>query len=231
MKNTTKKKKTLPKKTHTYPSEKTRWAYYMQCIEPTSEAINKAFPDYHPQWVQMSQMRAISPGMFSSFRQGLGMTRKQCAAFLRVAESTVAAWERGSRSVPFACFELLRVIQESVSFKMSHPEWDGWFINYHGVLHSPDVGGKGFTPSQLVWSTMTRNEAALLRNEVAQLKSELEISIAENTKLRQMFLSNGVIDELASMQDKINKLMDSIGTARVIPFPTLENERLLEKVA
>lgn len=133
--------------------------------------------------------------------------------------------------MPFACFELLRVIRESVQFKMTHPEWDGWFLTEKGVLVSPDVGGNGFTPQQLVWSTMTRNEAALLRNEVAQLKEELSTAIAENTALRQMFLSNGVLKELAFMQDKINGLMDRIGTAHVIPFPSIENEQSQEKAA
>ena len=229
LKNITKQKK--PQNNYrAEPSKKTRWAYWMQAIEPTSEAINKAFPDYHPQWVQMSQMRNISPGMFTSFRENLYMSQEQCAAFLRVALSTVVAWERGNRPVPFACFELLRVIRESVQFKMTHPEWDGWFLTEKGVLISPDVGGNGFTPSQLVWSTMTRNEAALLRNDVAKLKEELSTAIAENTSLRQMFLSNGVMDELAFMQDKINGLMDRIGTAHVIPFPA-PIDQLQEKAA
>lgn len=39
----------------TGPSQKTRWAYYVQAIEPKSDAINRAFPDYHPQWVVQSQ--------------------------------------------------------------------------------------------------------------------------------------------------------------------------------
>ena len=232
MKNITKQKK--PQNNYrAEPSYKTRWAYYMQAIEPTSEALNEAFPDYHPQWVQMSQMRSISPGMFNSFRQGLGMTRKQCAAYLRVAESTVIKWERGNRPVPFACFELLRVIQESVQFKMSHPEWDGWFISRNGLLVTPDLGGNQgtFTPERLNWLSVNSSEAALLRNEVKQLKEELGTAIAENTALRQMFLNNGVLDELASMQGNINSLMDRIGTARVIPFPLNSSEQLQEKVA
>jgi hypothetical protein len=105
---------------------------------------------------------------------------------------------------------------------MSHPAWDGWFIGAHGELNSPDVGGKGFTPDQLVWSTMTRNEAALLRNDVARLQAELDESNAENTRLRQLFVAQGVVDELASMQDTINGLMARIATAKVIPFPTAE---------
>ena len=226
MKNTTSKKKM-----HNLPSEKTRWAYHMQAIEPLSEAINKAFPDYHPQWVQQSQMITIAAANFIHLRRALGMTREQCAAYLRVGLSTVTRWELGRGQVPFACFELLRLVLESVKFKMSHPIWDGWFIGEKGALHSPDIGGNGFTPEQLIWSTMTRNEAALLRNEVDQLKGELSTAIAENTALRQMFLANGVLDEVAAMQETINSLMARINTARIIPFTKPEDEQLQEKVA
>lgn len=220
MKNIT-KQKTL----HTEPSKKTRWAYYMQAIEPASETINKMFPGYHPQWVQVSQKMTISAENFTFLRLLLGMSLDQCAAYLRASRSTVAAWESGRSPVPFAEFELLRMVLESVSFKLSHPKWDGWFIGKNGVLHSPDIGGNGFTPEQLIWSTMTRNEAALLRNEVTQLQTELNEAIAENTRLRQMFLSQGVVDELAAMHDKLSKLMDSIGTAHVIPFPSTVSEQ------
>ncbi len=202
----------------------------MQAIEPTSEAINKAFPDYHPQWVQLSQLIRISPEMFTAYREMLHMDKEQCAAYLRVSVRNLRRWEAGAVPVPFAAIELLRVVYSSVHFKLSHPEWDGWFIGSHGELNSPDIGGKGFTPPQLVWSTMTRNEAAVLRNDVARLQSELEESITENTRLRQLFVAQGLVDELASMQDTINDLMARIATAKVIPFPTADVQPL-EKTA
>lgn len=227
MKNTTSKKKR-----HTQLSEKTRWAYHMQAIEPTSEALNRAFPDYHPQWVQMSQRYNISPESFKGLRLSLGMTVTQCAAYLRANKSTLHKWEKGVSPVPFAEFELLRLVLESVRFKMAHPGWNGWFINDHGVLHSPDIGGKGFTPEQLVWSTMTRSEAALLRKDVDMLQSQLDAAITENTALREMYLSNGVTDEVAAVQEKINALMARINTARVIQFaPTQDEPQLQEKTA
>lgn len=227
MKNTTRKKKL-----HNQPNEKTRWAYWMQAIEPNSEEINKAFPDYHPQWLQMSQRYTISPQNFKALRLSLGLTVTQCAAYLRADRSTLHKWEKGVSPVPFAEFELLRLVLESVRFKMAHPSWNGWFINDHGVLHSPDIGGKGFTPEQLVWSSMTRSEAALLRNDVTKLQSQLDAAIAENTALREMFLSNGVTDEVAAMQEKVNALMTRINTARVIPFaPTQDEPQLQEKIA
>lgn len=227
LKNTTRQKN--PRKR---PSDKTRWAYFMQCIEPTSEEINKAFPDYHPQWLQLSQQLTIGAANFKNLRLSLGLTVTQCAAYLRADKSTLHKWEKGVSPVPFAEFELLRLVLESVRFKMSHAKWDGWFINNHGVLHSPDIGGKGFTPEQLVWSTMTRSEAALLRNDVTKLQSQLDAAIAENTALREMFLSNGVTDEVAAVQEKINALMSRINTARVIPFvPAQQESQLKEKIA
>lgn len=227
MKNTTSKKKM-----HTQHSEKTRWAYAMQAIEPISEDLNRAFPGYHPMWVQMSQRYTIAGETFKIMRWWLGMTPEQCAAYLRVSVETIFRWEGDKASVPFVCFELLRVISETVRFKMSHQSWDGWFINEHGVLHSPDIGGKGFTPEQLVWFTMTRSEAALLRNDVKKLQGQLDAAIAENTALREMYLADGVTDEVAAVQEKINSLMARINTARVIPFAPADIEpQLLEKVA
>lgn len=227
MKNTTSKEKM-----HTLPSEKTRWAYWMQAIEPISEDLNRAFPDYHSMWVQMSQRFVISGEVFRSMRWALNMNPEQCAAYLRVSVQTIFNWEGGKTPVPFTCFELLRVVSETVRFKMSHPGWDGWFIDYNGVLHSSDIGGKGWTPEQLVLSTMTRSEAALLRNDVKKLQAQLEAAIAENTALREMFLDNGITDEVASMQEKINALMGKINTARVIPFAPADIEQQpLEKVA
>ena len=239
MKNTTSKKKLHKRPSpgrwpagRSNPSEKTRWAYYMQAIEPKSEEINKAFPGYHPQWVHMSQRFTIAPEIFISLRLLLGMSVAQCAAYLRTNKSTVHKWEKGASPVPVAEFEVLRLVLENVKFKMSHSAWDGWFINEHGVLHSPDIGGKGFTPEQLVWSTMTRSEAALLRVEVTKLQTNLDSSIAENTALRELFLANGVTDEVAVVQVKINALMARINTARIIPIAqALDEPQLQEKIA
>jgi len=231
MKNITRKKK-WQKKLVPYPSDKTRWAYWMQAIEPKSEEINQTFPGYHPQWLQLSQRVAISLENFKMMRESLGLTVSQCGAYMRIDKSTIHKWEKGVIPIPFIAFELLRIIRDSVWFKMKHPNWDGWFINEHGVLHSPDIGGKGFTPEQLVWSAMTRSEAALMRNDVTKLQTQLDAAVAENTSLREMFLDNGITDEVATMQEKINSLMARINTARVIPFvPTDIEQPPLEKVA
>lgn len=227
MKHTTKKSKP-----RNQPSKKTNWAYWMQAIEPTSEAINQAFPNYHPQWVQLSQRTKVTGESFRIMRELLHMDRAQCAAYLRVDRSCISKWEIGTTVVPFAAFELLRVVYESVHFKLSHPEWDGWFIGAHGELNSPDIGGRGFTPEQLIWYTMSAQDAALLRNEVKKLKADLEEAQSENTRLRQLFVSQGVVDELATMQNTINELMERIATAKILPFPTAQDQHQpMEKTA
>lgn len=215
MKNTT-----VKKKLHKLPSQKTRWAYWMQAIEPTSKELNEAFPDYHPQWVQMSQSINISPVMFKALREGLGISQVQCAAYLRTTPKTVGCWERGDHPIPFAAFEVLRLVIDSAQFKLAHPAWDGWFIGKSGELNSPDVGGKGFTPELLNWYSFQRSEASVLKIELRKLTAKLGEAQEENTKLRQMYVAEGVVDELATMSETINQLMLRIATARVIPFAT-----------
>lgn len=213
-----------------YPSEKTRWAYWMQAIEPKSEAINKAFPDYQPQWLQRSQTGNIAPESFAFMRTLLGMTVDQCAAYLRVDKKSVRRWESGLTPAPFAAWELLRVIYDSVQFKLSHPDWDGWFVSDKGRLVSPDVGCS-FMPGELNAYSFQRSDLPIAHNEIKRLQSELDAVIVENTKLRQLFLTQGVVDELAAMKDRLDKLMSSIGTAHIVPFPSVSGEAKKEKAA
>jgi DNA-binding transcriptional regulator YiaG len=227
VKNTTRKKVL-----HKRPSDKTRWAYMMEAVEPKSELINKMFPDYHPQWVRMSQKMTIGGANFMMLRLAMGMTIEQCAAYLRVTPKTIFTWEHERAPVPFAEFELMRVVLESVSFKLSHPEWNGWFIDEkNGKLVSPDERGNCFAPGDLNMLSRAIAESARLSSEVQHLQTELNSATAENTRLRQMFLSQGVVDELASMQDRLNALIAGIATAHVIPFPSAEGEQRKERVA
>lgn len=203
----------------------------MQAIEPKSEAINKAFPGYHPQWVQMSQMREITPDMFKDMREMLGINKDQCAAYLRVTSRTIRSWESGAIAVPFVVFELLRMVFESVRFKTSHKNWDGWFVSEKGILVSPNIGGNGFTPEQLDYVAYQGTEAGMLRGEVATLQRELQTAQEENTKLRQMFVSQGVVDELYGMHDRLTSLIKQMATAKIVPFQKDEQPAQLEKVA
>jgi DNA-binding transcriptional regulator YiaG len=201
----------------------------MQAVEPNSEAINNAFPDYNPQWVSMSQVMKIAPENFAYLRRAMGMTTNQCAAYLRVTDRTIRNWESGDVPVQFSAFELMRIVFESAAFKLSHKEWDGWFISDEGQLVSPDVSCS-FTPGDLNYFSFNRSEAAKLANETYRLQTELDKATAENTRLRQLFLSQGLVDELAAMKEQVNRLMETVATAKVIPFPAT-TDQLLEKTA
>lgn len=230
MKNST-TKKTRKNNRRDYPSEKTQWAYWMQAIEPKSEALNKAFPGYHPQWVQMSQSREFTHGVFKACREFLGITQEQCAAYLRVTASTISRWENGTANIPFAAVEVLRLIPETVRFKMSNKEWDGWFISDKGVLVSPNIGGNGFTPEQLDWFAWQGTEASNLQREINRLQRELEAAHGENTRLRQMFVDQGVVDELHEMHGRMTELIQQIATAKIFQFNAIETATKLERVA
>ncbi len=228
MKNTTNKKNL-----HNHPSEKSLWAYWMQAIEPNSQEINEAFLGYHPQWIVRSQVGSeISAEHFCYMRKTvLRISQRQCAAYLRVSLKTITRWEKDEADIPFAALELLRVVYHSAQFKLSHPEWDGWFISTTGKLISPYSRDLALTPEDLNLVPYLHNWNATMKDEVEKLTEELAAARAENTALRELFLANGITDEVAAMQEKINGLMTRINTARVIPFAITENEPLLKEKA
>ena len=203
-----------------YPSEKTRWAYWMRAIEPTSEAINKAWPGYHPLWVMDSQKKVVGAKDFCLLRQHLlGITRHQCAAYLRVIPKTVERWETGRLKVPFIVFELLRLVYESVQFRLSHPEWDGWFIGESdGFFVSPGVGRLDITPGQLNSLPYLRQSNRALESENRSLQKELLEAQAENTRLRQVISSNVLEQQLFAMKKKLDQLLSAVHTAQLVEF-------------
>ncbi len=163
------------RKPHPYPNDKTLWAYFMQGMEePTDKAINEAFPGYHPPWVQGSHKRKVSGEQFKYCRQHLlNITQRQCAAYLRIKLHVLQAWEQDREPVPFMAFELLRVVYESTDFKLSHPDWAGWFIDPKGRLVSPDRGNLFFTPHEFSYIRETHRFKTMLLEENEQLKKEL----------------------------------------------------------
>lgn len=212
------------------PSDKTRWAYWMQAIEPTDPAIEEAFPGYHPLWVQESQRITITPKGFHHLRRYcLNVTRAKVAAYLRVSARTVQRWENGDAPIPFMAFELLRLVFESTAHRMSHARWDGWFFDRDGLLVSPEVGRLAVGPEDFTALVFLRGELDAHRQQAARFKEEIAALEAENTRIRQMYRDQGVTRELEAMQDRLDGLLASIRTAQVIPFaPTAAN---LEKAA
>lgn len=205
-KNSTKTKAKV-KRGYYYPNNMTRWSYFMQAIEPVSDAINEAFPQYHPMWIIRSQAKTANSISFKYLRQYiLGITQKQCSAYLRVSESVVGKWESGKSPVPFVVYELLRLLSESVHFKLSNHEWQGWFIDLDGRLVSPDRGSLSFAPHELSFVREThqlasslRAENKLLRDQVKHLEGQNQVNETKNQNI-------GLLDELVAIQERLTQL-------------------------
>lgn len=197
-------------------SEKTRWAYWMQAIEPTSKAIDRAFPGHHPLWVQRSQRTEVSADSFVYLRQHvMGLSQAKAAAYLRVSMKTLRAWEKGRESIPFMAFDLLRLVHESAAFRLSHAKWDGWFIAKDGCFVSPDVGRMAIQPHDFAALQYTQGERDAVRRENQKLREEIAAKTEENNRLRELFVNQGVVDEIAHIRDRIGELFGQINTARI----------------
>ena len=211
-----------------YPSEKSQWAYWMQAIEPTDPAIQEAFPGYHPLWIQRSQRLAVSGVQFAYFRKHLlAITQKQCASYLRVKTHVVQAWEQGRDPVPFMAFELLRLVYEGATFKLSHKDWDGWFIDQSGKLVSPDRGKLSFSPGELSYVRETYNSKANTEAENDRLRAEISALKTEAAELRAFIQNGAMLNELHSMKNQLEAMLESIGstTAKVYQFPPVDHSR------
>lgn len=213
-----------------YPSDKSLWAYFMQGMEePSDTAINEAFPGHHPLWVQDSQKLKVSGERFKYFRQHLlNITQQQCAAYLRIKLYTLRAWEQGREQVPFMAFELLRVVYEGANFKLSHPAWDGWFIERKtGRLVSPDRGNLSFTPHEFSYIRETHRHKTILEQDNQRLSEQIKAMQDEMEALRAIADSGALLDELHTMRSQLEAMLSSISstTAKVYPFPQPDQPR------
>lgn len=207
-------------------TKQTAWAYWMQAIEPKSPELMKAFPGYHPLWVQHSQKMNVGAKNFEHLRRNcLLISQEQAAAYLRTSIEDVQAWESGRLPVPFMAFELLRLVLESSPYRLSNAMWDGWFIAADGYFVSPNVGRFAITPRELGDYAALIGERDRLRAETRSLTEEVEALRAENATLRTLFQTSGVTRELEAMQAKLAGLMERINTASVIPFPAARDQR------
>lgn len=243
--NSTVKKKLQPacKKSQSPPTpattDRTRWAYCMQGAAPEEidagslNDLTKAFGRQHPQWLIASKpWKRITGAHFKEVRTLLRMTRQQCAAFLRLDPKTIERWEIGRRAPAFAAYETLRLTAQSVYARSSHREWDGWFISRDGEWISPNVGKLAFKPWELEQWPQLLADISKLRFEKARLTEELAEAAVENTRLRKLFLAQGVTKELQRMHDRIGDLLTGINTAEIVEFERpAKAAHLLENVA
>jgi len=205
------------KKLKPYPNQATQWSYFMQAIEPNSQEINTAFPEYHPMWVIQSQIKSVSAERFKYMREYmLNMTRQQCAAYLRMDVSNIQRWETGKTPVPFMAFELLRVVFDSVHFKLSNKSWQGWFIDNNGRLVSPDRGNLSFSPDELSLVREAHQFKSMYEAENRRLRNEIEPLRAEIAELRASAGNDGLLDELKIIEARLAELAAKVSNKNVV---------------
>lgn len=183
------------------------WRYQVQ---PVSKPVivrglgkKKQTIEYAPQWwTDSQQIATVHPKAFQSLRQYvLRMSMSQCAAYLRVSRQTIDRWEKGDKPVPFAPYELLRILQQNTAFRLAHPEWEDWrMVSTTDHKYRPnayltnDKLGLSFTSNQL-------EEFQIL----TQAKKIAEAKIWEQSQ--QLVENHAKIAELqAELTDLGNKL-------------------------
>jgi len=202
-----------------YPNKSTDWSYMMQAIEPSNREINVAFPDYHPMWVIQSQKKTVSGENFKLLREHLlKMTREQCGAYFRVSKATIQNWETGKSKLPFIAFELMRLVFESVHFRLSNKDWQGWFVNNDGRLVSPDRGNLSFSPHELSFVRETHQVKSMYEAENKKLRAEVEPLRAEIAVLKAASGDDGVLDELIAIEAQLADLASRVSKRKVVPI-------------
>ncbi len=221
-------------------SRKTEWASWMQGAHPEwfwsdeAKRYARAFNGVLPMWlVHAEPWREVTAERFKAMRSELlQLSVAQCAAYLCVSQAAVKRWESGEEGVPVAAFEALRQQSESVFCRMSHQQWDGWFIERQtGELVSPDVGKLALKPAELNALPMLYGELSMLRNDNAQKAARIDELEAENAALRAGLAVKAVAAELSDMQERIGEMLRSLHTADIVPFPVASDQPLLRKAA
>ena len=85
---------------------------------------------------------------------------------------TIKQWKKGTRKVPVSAIKLLRLYIEGEASALLGADWDGHIFR-NGLLYIPEWR-RGLTPGEirsLFWETQL---VSSLKNEIRQLKEELE---------------------------------------------------------
>lgn len=220
----------------------TAQSYWMQLAEVESwtdldaeivKRFTEVFGTSHPAWlIRSNPFRNITGDSFRFYRKHiLRLDVEQLAAYLRIHRSTIQRWESDAEPVPFATFEVLRLLSESTVFKLSHRIWDGWYIDCDGAFVSPKHGKLGFKPNELNQVTGAYAELSTARVERDRLAARVDELEAENASLRSGQKVKAIAGELAAMQDHLANLMNTLHTADVLPFPVSLDQHQTRKVA
>lgn len=208
-------------------TKRSEWAAWMNGADPewldTAQAreLARVFDFHCPAWlIESEPWRQVNGGRFKGFRESItGLTVAQCAAYLRVHPASVRRWESGEVEVPFAAFEVLRLLYYTAAQRLSHKHWDGWFINPKtGELVSPDIGRLAVRPEEINGLPLLYQERAMLKQQVSSQAAQIAALQTENAAIRSSDTSRKVAAELEAMQERISELLGSVRTAQIFEF-------------
>jgi len=203
---------------------------------------NPRWAGYRPRWLREAEKPAsVAPLAFKQLRAWtLCMSIEQCAAFLRVEAFDIEQWEAGAAPIPYAAFIALRLAVDIEYLPHQVKAWADWWIIPDGIHVGMLMNRKtGAMFSELEINALSHTVAAANRakdrteKENARLREQVARLTTENTRLRQLFNEEGVTKELRQMQERMNALLASIGTAEVFDYrqPERKGRRKLEAAA
>ncbi|MEO8717900.1 MAG: hypothetical protein ABI423_06730 [Burkholderiales bacterium] len=182
-------------------------------------------------WSQpyMQIPQADGERFFELRRHVLQLSRADVARLLRVAKNTVWDWETDRRRVPFSAFFALRLIADSLRFRLAAEAWRDWELDEHVKIHQGRAleqtylrnvkTGACFEPKDLDNFYLMAQRVQMLTDNEHELKARIESLTCENTALRELFLSDGVTSQLHDMRDQVQALYDRINTASIHQLP------------
>jgi transcriptional regulator with XRE-family HTH domain len=182
---------------------------------------------YVAAWSQpyMQLRQADGEEFFQLRRHVLQLSRADVARLLRVAKNTVWDWETGRTRLPFCAFFALRLIAESLRFRLASEAWRDWELDEHCVVTMTKrreatylrntKTGACVEPRDLENLYLVMQRVQQLDDTNHVLQAQVEALTRENTELRELFLSDGVTSQLHDMRDQVQALYDKINTATV----------------
>lgn len=201
---------------------------------------NPRWVGYRPRWMlEAEQPASIAPITFKQLRAWtLCMSAAQCAAFLRVDVAEIEQWEDGTAPIPYAAFIALRLAVDIEYLPHQVKAWEDWRIIPDGVHVGMLINRKtGAMYSETEINALSHTAAAANRakeraeKENAKLREQLDYLTAENTRLRQLFIEEGITKELRQMHGRMAALLASIATAEITDYTPAKAGRQRRKAA
>lgn len=194
--------------------------YPAQPFDRTINPRNRGWAGYRPRWLLEAEKTVrIDPVNFQHLRKHVHcMSLPQCAAFLRVDAGTVAKWESGLETIPYAAYLALRLVNDLQFLPHQVKEWADWRI----VATGADVGmlldtrtGEMFSAGEITTMRYAYAQASGILTENARLKQAIAGLQGEVQRLRGLRQLDGIAGELQAVQERMRALLDGLNQGAI----------------